>query len=212
MLIRDSHAMHWRPSLQVVAEANGWRGISVARAGCPFSVSIPRSSALGPAACGRLHRRTIAWLRAHPSVDTVFISNWAAPRYGGGPAGFGAMLDRLPASVRHVYVLRDIPRTTVRAVSCVRARRRRHRPLVGACAGPRSALLAPDAAAVAAASRPPRMRVVDLSEFFCGRRLCFPVIGGAYVHKDLDHMNAVFSTSLGPFVLRALRATWGPRS
>jgi hypothetical protein len=214
LLIGDSHAMHWRRALEVVAEANRWRGISVARPGCPFSAQIPRSAALGPGACERLHRRALAWLRAHPSVDTLFVSNWAPPgssaiggtgAYGGGGADFGAMLDRVPASVRRIYVLRDIPGTTVRAVDCVRARRRARRSLVRACASRRSSVLVPDPGAAAAAGRP-RVRVVDLTTQFCGPTGCYPVIGGTYVYKDFDHMNAVFALSLGPFVLRALRA------
>jgi hypothetical protein len=59
---------------------------------------------------------------------------------------------------------------------------------------------------VAAASRRPRARVIDLTGVFCGPTSCQPVIGGAYVFKDDNHMNATFSTSLGPFVLRALEA------
>jgi hypothetical protein len=48
------------------------------------------------------------------------------------------------------------------------------------------------------------VRVIDLTRFFCGPLRCYPVIGGGYVYKDDNHMNAVFATSLGPFVLRAL--------
>jgi hypothetical protein len=213
LLIGDSHAMHWRRSLEVVAEANRWRGVSVARPGCPFSTQIPRTPALGPGACARLHREAIAWLRARPDVKTLFVSNWAPPgssaiggtgSYGGGAAAFGAMLDQVPASVERIYVLRDIPRTTVGSVSCVSARRRRGRPLAGACGLRRSSALVPDPGAAAAAGRP-RVRVIDLTRFFCGAATCFPVVGGAYVYKDLDHMNAVFALSLGPYVLRALR-------
>ena len=102
------------------------------------------------------------------------------------------MLDRLPPSVKRVYVLRDIPHTTLRAIDCVRARRRRGLSLVRACATPRSGALVPDPGAAAAAARRPRARAIDLTRFFCDPARCFPVVGGAYVHKDLDHMNAVF--------------------
>ena len=212
LLIGDSHAMHWRPALQVVAEARRWRGVSVARPGCPFSSRIPRSPALGPARCARLHREALAWLRAHPEVDRVFVSNWVPPgsaplggttSYGGGAEHFGAMLDRLPPSVRHVHVLRDIPRTTVRTISCVSSRRRRGLRLAGTCSLSRTIAVVPDPGAAAAAGRA-RVEAIDLTRHFCSAARCFPVVGGAYVHKDLDHMNAVFSTSLGPFVLRAL--------
>jgi hypothetical protein len=78
----------------------------------------------------------------------------------------------------------------------VRARRR-------GCANRRAAVLFHDPAAAAARSRA-RARVLDFTRFFCGPARCHPVIGGAYVYKDFDHMNAVFALSLGPFLLRAL--------
>ena len=204
-LLGDSHAATWRAALEVVAQARRWRGVSITRPGCPFSTQVPSSPDLGPAECVRLHRETLRWLRAS-GVATVFVSSWAQPAsgphggtagYGGGAAAFGAMLDALPRSVRHVYVLRDNPGTSAGAAACARARGRR-------CGAARSAVLEPDPAAIAARSRGPRVRVIDLTRLFCGRTRCFSVIGGAYVYKDDSHMNSVFSTSLGPFVLRAL--------
>ena len=212
-LLGDSHAVHWRAALEVVAQARRWRGVSITRAGCPFSTQVPRSPDLGPAGCVRLHRETLAWLAAQAEIDTVFVSDWAEPAtgpmggigaYGGSDLAFGAMLDALPRSVRHVYVLRDVPGTTPGTPGCVQAARDRRRPLARVCAQPRAAVLTPDPGAAAAARRGPRVRVIDLTRFFCGPRLCYPVVGGAYVYKDDNHMNATFATSLGPFVLRAL--------
>ncbi len=214
-LVGDSHAAHWRAALEVVAQARRWRGISITRPGCPFSTQIPASPALGPASCVAQHTATIAWLQANPAIHTVFVSDWAEPAsgpqggiggYGGGASAYGAMLDRLPASVRRVYVLRDVPATTLRATVCVEARLRRRRPIGTACASPRSAVVTPDPGAAAAAARAPRARVLDLTRFFCSAARCFPVVGGVYVHKDDNHMNAVFAATLGPFLLRALGA------
>jgi hypothetical protein len=202
-LIGDSHATHWRGAVEVAARARGWRAVTIARPGCPFSVAIPASPSLGPGACAALHERTLAWLRAHPRVRTIFVSNWAQPAYGGGPAAFGAMLDRVPRSVRRIYVLRDIPATRVSTASCVAAVRRRGGSLVRACSVPRSPFLFFDAAAAAARGRS-RVRVIDLTRFFCGATRCFPVVGGAYVYKDDNHMNAAFAATLGPYVLAAL--------
>jgi hypothetical protein len=212
-LVGDSHAVHWRAALEVVAQVKRWRGISITRPGCPFSTQVPRSPALGPAACVAQHAATIAWLRGHPKVHTIFVSNWAEPPsgpqggiggYGGGAAAYGALLDQLPRSVRHIYVLRDVPGTTLRAIVCVQGLLRHRRPIGSACASPRAAVLTPDPGALAAASRSPRVRVLDLTRFFCGPRRCFPVIGGVYVHKDDNHMNAVFAATLGPYLLKRL--------
>jgi hypothetical protein len=114
------------------------------------------------------------------------------------------MFDRLPSTVRHIVVLRDVPATTLRAITCVDRLRRRRAPLRNACSADRLTVLRQDPGAAAAAARAPRGRVVDLTRFFCGPARCYPVVGGAYVYKDDNHMNAVFATSLGPFVLRAL--------
>jgi SGNH domain (fused to AT3 domains) len=214
-LVGDSHAAHWRAALEVVAQAKGWRGISITRPGCPFSTQIPASPALGPASCTAQHAATIAWLQANHAIHTVFVSDWAEPPsgpqggiggYGGSASAYGAMLDRLPASVQHVYVLRDVPGTTLRATLCVERLLRRRRPIGTACASSRSAVVTADPGAVAAAARGPRARVLDLTRFFCSASRCFPVVGGVYVHKDDNHMNAVFASTLGPFVLRALGA------
>ena len=46
------------------------------------------------------------------------------------------------------------------------------------------------------------MQAVDLSQVFCGERLCYPVVGGALVYKDLHHFTRVFAETLGPLLGR----------
>jgi hypothetical protein len=68
---------------------------------------------------------------------------------------------------------------------------------------PRREVMDPDAAAVAATRmRSPRVQLVDLSRYFCDPRWCYPVIGGALVQKDWNHLSSVFMSSLGPYLLR----------
>jgi hypothetical protein len=38
----------------------------------------------------------------------------------------------------------------------------------------------------------------------CAPPLCFPVVGGALVYKDDQHLTDVFATTLGPYLQRAL--------
>ncbi|MGH2899099.1 MAG: SGNH hydrolase domain-containing protein, partial [Solirubrobacteraceae bacterium] len=57
--------------------------------------------------------------------------------------------------------------------------------------------------------RSPRVSAIDLTRFFCDPQRCFPVIGGASVYKDVDHISAVYARSLGPFLLRAYDAILG---
>jgi hypothetical protein len=201
-LIGDSHAATWRAALEVVAQARGMRGVSITRPGCPFSAQIPASPDLGPAECRRLQRETIAYLRARPTIRTVFVAGWAQPPsgphggtggYGGGAAAYAALLDQLPRSVRRIYVLRDNPGMRV---GCVRTAGDARR-----CALPRSRALTPDPLA---AVRRPRVRVIDLTSRFCDAARCYPVLGGAYAYKDDNHMNSLFASTLGPYILPRL--------
>ena len=36
----------------------------------------------------------------------------------------------------------------------------------------------------------------------CDARRCFPVVGGALVHKDEHHMTTVFARTLWPYLAR----------
>jgi len=57
--------------------------------------------------------------------------------------------------------------------------------------------------------RSPRVRSIDMTSYFCNRRKCFPVIGGALVYKDLTHLTDVFVSSLGPYIVRKISALDG---
>ena len=77
----------------------------------------------------------------------------------------------------------------------------RHRALTRACGVPRRHAVRPDPAV--AAARASGAHVIDLTPQFCDARRCYPVIGGALVHKDADHLTQVFARTLGPFLDRA---------
>jgi hypothetical protein len=115
------------------------------------------------------------------------------------------MWSRVPRSVRRIYVVRDVPRVSYATADCVQRVRRRRAVSTGACAVSRAGAFPADPAAGAARHAGPRVRLIDLTRYFCSRTRCFPVIGGAYVYHDFNHLNRVFAATLGPYLLRALR-------
>ena len=211
-LVGDSHASSWRAALVPAGEARGWRGLSLTKSSCPFSRARPRVSAPDRAACRRWNRDVVAWFRVHPEVRDVFVSAHAgAPvlRDGGRTsleskvAGYTAAWAALPATVRHIFVLRDVPTRPARTTACIDAALAAGRPSMPACAVRRSGALLPDAEAVAARRLDsPRVRLIDLTSFMCGERTCYPVVGGVLVNKDTNHLSREFSTTLGPYLLR----------
>ncbi|MDQ3740501.1 MAG: hypothetical protein M3389_06105, partial [Actinomycetota bacterium] len=50
-----------------------------------------------------------------------------------------------------------------------------------------------------------RGHVIDLTDFFCDGERCFPVVGGALVHKDISHLNRVFARTLAPYLSARFR-------
>jgi hypothetical protein len=207
-LIGDSHAQHWRAAVDVLAEAKGWRGISLTHSSCPFTKAALGEMPKGQRArCVRWNREVLRWLGRHPAVTTVFVSDWDGydrPR-DVLVDGYLRAWRALPHTVERIVVLRDPPHAAPHARECVERAIARHVPAGPACAVPRSAVLLPDPAVAAAGKlRSLRVQVVDLTRTMCSLRLCLPVIGGALVLKDINHLTAVFARTLGPFLVRAV--------
>ena len=213
-LIGDSHAGHWRTALEPTATARGWRGLAVVRTACAFSTAergIPEPRRSG---CKRWNTRVVRWLKDHPEVKTVFHSQVAGgtpvmtrsrDKFGAAVKGYIARWRSLPPSVERIVVLRDTPGTGGRTAACIQRALDRERDAGKVCARARSRALRRDPVAVAARrSGDPRVRVVDMTPYFCGRSQCHPVVGGALVYKDDGHLTEVFARTLAPYVQREL--------
>ncbi|HWC25215.1 MAG TPA: SGNH hydrolase domain-containing protein [Solirubrobacteraceae bacterium] len=216
-LVGDSHALHWRSALDVVARANRWRGYSVTAPGCFFSEAVRALPEGLREPCEEWYRSAVAWFRDHPEVSTVFVSQNALTPVVVPPgktygtikiSGFRRAWAALPSTVEQVVVIRDTPLTSEAQAACVRRviAAGRERP-GAACRMPRREAVRWDTAASAANRRGSRRtHRVDLTEFFCSARSCYPVVGGARVYKDTyGHITETFARSLGPFLLRKVR-------
>ena len=201
-LIGDSHSAHWRAALDVAAKAAGWRAVSLTSPGCSFSTEVYPAPPPIPTRCHRHSLEALTWLRRHPTVKSIVTSSSAGRGLSVG--GYLAIWRRVPASVRRIYVIRDVPRVSYKTADCVRGVRRRGRSSVGVCSVARRGAFSADASAQAAALAGGRVRLLDFTPFCCDGSRCYPVIGGAYVYRDFNHMNPVFNTTLGPYLLRAL--------
>jgi peptidoglycan/LPS O-acetylase OafA/YrhL len=219
-VLGDSHASHWRPALDVVAEARRWRGLSITRTGCPFSQATPDVVGRARVHCAQWNRQVVEWFGRHPEIGTVVVAAHAGVDVVVPPGqdpftvkeqGYADAWRALPRSVRRIIVIRDTPRLRGSTLACVQEAMDRGRPTASACAVPRRVALQPDPQVGAATLlRSARVRIVDLTHELCDARACPAVIGGALTFKDEDHFTPVFAATLGPFlrreVDRALRA------
>jgi hypothetical protein len=213
-LTGDSHASHWRAAVDFAADHRRWHGLSITNGICPVSRAIRQLPQPELGQCLEWNAKVLEWLGNNPEISTLFQSQIvsskdvsAAPgesQFAAKVRGYIEEWKALPPSVKHVIVLRDPPTTNPSSAGCVmRARAKRLRPGI-ACAESRARHLRPDPLAVAARLAP-RVHLVDLTRFMCNRRKCFPVVGGALVHKDTHHLTRVFARTLGPFLLRRVK-------
>jgi peptidoglycan/LPS O-acetylase OafA/YrhL len=220
-IVGDSHAVHWRPALARVAQARGWRALSITRSGCPLSAAAPELQGRALRRCEQWNREVPQWLARHREVSTVFTAQHSGSRgtARGGRSAFAAQADgyrrawaALPPSVERVVVLRDTPTMPGTTPTCVQQAITGHRSAAEGCAAPRRLALPPDPAEATARAADDRVRAVDLSRFFCDERRCPPVVGGALVYKDVEsHVTDVYAATLAPFLRRevdALMADW----
>lgn len=216
-LIGDSHATHWRSALLTVAARRHWHAISITRSGCPFTMATPVVPDVP--GCVQWNRDVEQFVADHPEITTVVLAQHrgtvVAPA-GARPIdvqirGYQDAWAALPASVEHVVVIRDTPYQRTHTATCLEQARRRHQELGLVCASPRRTALKSDPAARAArrTTTDPRVALVDMTHYFCGPQLCYPVIGGALVHKDTTHMSLTYGTTLGPYLLRAMDGLLG---
>lgn len=214
-LLGDSHADHWRAALWTVTEGLGWYGLSVTHSSCPYTLAELVPSNPSQQACIAWNDSVIQWFAQNPQVGTVFVSDHpgAVERAPGQSeeaaliAGIEAAWAKLPATVTHIVVIRDDPYIEQGTLPCVSSAISRHRDAGTACAFARAAGLHRDPDVLAAEQlHSSRVQVIDLTHYFCGSRLCYPVIGGVLVYKDyFDHLTDEYSTTLGPGLLRAVR-------
>jgi hypothetical protein len=209
-LVGDSHAGAWRAAIDVVARRRGWAGISLTHAGCPLSSTIYAAlPSPDRGHCLAWNRQVRRWLASRRDIHTLIVAALTGSRTYASVndiAGYLAAWRALPRSITTLVVMRDWPRARLSTADCVSEAMRAHRPAGEACRLPRAYALAPDLQVAAARRvRGRRVRVIDMTRFFCDARWCDPVIGGALVYKDDNHITEVYARTLGPYLVRRMR-------
>jgi hypothetical protein len=217
-LVGDSHALHWRGALDVVAKANRWQAWSITASGCFFSDAAKFMAEGARELCVPWYEAAQRWFLRHPQVTTVFVSQNATTPVvvqptetylGVKAAGFRRAWARLPRTVRHVIVIRDTPDPRDDLFDCLKNALATPslRPGI-ACSTPRTEAMHLDTAvATVRQLHLARYRSVDLTSFFCSPGRCFPVVGGGLVYRDVfGHLTVAYSTSLGRYLGRKVRA------
>lgn len=198
LVLGDSHSWQWLTALTPMARAENWHLISINAPGCRVSV-LPTEKP-GCDAHNAALRDYV--LQLHP--DVVFTVGTKAQPSGPEEPAAGLIEATAPwrdAGIR-VVAIRDNPRWSFQVPDCVQTHSRKDPQ----CAAERADKLAANSPLDALAGVP-GIAVMDLSDVICPQERCRPVIGGAYVYVDDNHLSRTFIGTLrGIFTDRWARA------
>ncbi len=206
-LIGDSHAFQLLTTFQAIADREGWHLTTYFKGACPWSTTPLATAGSFGAACSDW-RAGVADEVADMEFDVVFTAAIANTPYSA--AGFVSVHDAAVAGYQEAWATmtdRGIPVVTVvdnpvwetDPNKCLRTRD------AAECAGARADVLVADDPLRDAAEGTPEITLLDFTDAFCDDDTCYPVVGGANVYRDQDHLTVTFADTLAPQFTAALR-------
>lgn len=217
-LVGDSHAQQLFPALGRAAVAGRWRVTGIAIGGCvPFPVhqapgGIPgRSENVCPGFGPAIDK---AVRDERPDVVLVAISSrHETLDDGSGESQESQYVRHLAPTIAawtragvHVLGVSDNPFLSGRLdASCTN----QHLTDLPACSAPRSQVVQAwsfERAVDTMSTRTPGLGRISLVDHICDPLTCRSVVGGLNVLHDTNHLSAVYSRTLGPYLYEAVRS------
>ena len=207
----DSKMAQWVPALQMIAQRQHWKLISLTKSGCAFSDIHRNWKKKEYTSCVSWNRSATAEVtRLAPDLlvttELDFYPTLRAGKLLKGDANRAEMVRGLSnriITMRHagipVVTLAETPRMGFDTAGCVRT----HLENLDACARPRAQVLK-NAGVVAAAAHRGGASFIDLTSHLCSATTCPAVQGHLLVYRDKHHLTATFARSLAPALATGL--------
>jgi peptidoglycan/LPS O-acetylase OafA/YrhL len=213
-LVGNSHAGHWLPALQTVAERRGWKVTTFLASECSINAApVVWDTRAKQTGCLDWAEKVRAETSEGFDLVVTSVRNGRAavgvpfqqsyPRWLGG---YRDVVSGWEDRKTNVLVIHDTatPGATVKSIpDCIA----QHEDDLTACAGPRSAWVPADPLVQAAEEADTaRIATVDLNDYLCAGDVCAAVIGGVTVYSDASHLTRTYATTLAPYLEPELTA------
>lgn len=209
-LLGNSHAGQWLPALQEIAKQKHWKITTFLASECtPTTTQVVWDTTAKQAGCLRWSK-TVQRQIVTGDFDLVVDSNRNLhPAVGSTlgesqrpwQSGYEDYLRSFGRTGMSVLVIRDNPFPGRSVPDCI-AENHDH---LGRCTGRRDKWLPKDPLVAAVKQLDnPRIRSVDLTDYFCQAGKCPAVIGGVIVYFDASHITKTYARTLAPYLMRPL--------
>lgn len=206
-LIGDSHAYQLLATFQRMAEAEGWQLVTYFKGACPWNATPLSTPGAFGEACSEWRAGVQAELDTQ-DFDAVFTAAIATTPYSA--SGFGSSYDAAVAGYRAawstmtdrgipVITMVDNPVWETDPNKCLRIRDSAR------CDAPRGEVLVEKDPLREAAAGADAVTLLDFTDVYCDDDMCRPVVGGAAVYRDQDHLTVSFVDTLAPWLTSAVK-------
>lgn len=214
VLFGDSHAAQWFPALEIAAEQERWRLLSLTKSAChAASVDLyNRRLERIYHECMRWRSDTLAEIREmDPDLVVMSSIDVGSSDLAGEHAdpdqvwaqGWVESFERAAGPGTEEFLLLDTPRPGWHVPECLSE----HLAEMTACVPAADQVTrVPTRRAVVAGEVDPEVTVVDPKPWFCTNQWCPVVIGNVLVYRDSNHITAAYAKLLAPLLARVLQA------
>ena len=198
-IVGDSHAAQWTPTLDRLAQENGWRVDSYTKSSCALvgTTIMAEGGQKTYDSCLSWHDKVMESLTGSEKPDLVLTSGQAYETADGKPLAdsLATTWAALRDSGITVAALGDTPRPGINVPECAIANSDR----LTKCAVDRSVAMKNGLATQkTAAEAAGGINVLDMTDQICPGQECSAVIGNVFVWRDSNHLTATYARTLAP--------------
>jgi hypothetical protein len=222
VLVGDSHAAQWMPTLDAIGKEQGFKLLSWTKSGCPAPDVTVYNRKLDRVydECDTWRNNVLAKLTAD-KPDLVVLSSTrtdslvardGGARLQGKPQagqewkdGYARTIETLTKASVPVVVLRDTPWPGADVAVCVG----QNMDDPSKCDLPLNAL-DPASFDIGVAASIKGADSVDMSGYLCNEKVCPATLGKYLVYRDGSHLTATFATAMAPYLGKALEPLLNP--
>jgi hypothetical protein len=217
VVLGDSHALMWMPTILKVAGMEHWRLVPLIKAGCPpkFWVHAAEFSDSPVLHCDVWYRWAISRATALGAPAYLIAGKWSQATPKGATSGIGAAVTALRAAGGKVVVVGDPVVTIEDPVDCLLAAG----ATMQSCTPRAARATLQTNAAVSADTLRLGGAFIGNRGWFCAPAyagssslLCPDVVNRTIVRRDFNHVSAAYALELTPFFRAALRKALSSQS